>query len=379
LLSLHGKTNFMKRYLWTFLALLFASASMAQKDLLQDFPSGSTPQEVGRRLAYHFIDSKHAFWGDTKNLGYHEVCAWNGTLMWGRAVGDDVILQKMKERFDDLVANHKEHLPAKNHVDFNMFGSLPLSLYASFPTEESYKTMGLSYADTQWELPAGAKESEKRLAKQGYTWQTRMWIDDMYMITIVQAWAYRMTGDRKYIDRAAHEMVKYLDELQCPNGLFYHAPDVPFYWGRGNGWMAVGLTEVLKALPKDSPYYKRIMKGYRKMMKSLLHYRNGEGLWNQLIDQSDFWTETSGSAMFTYAFIRGVKEEWLSEKTYAPAARKAWLALIPYINSNNDVTNICVGTNKKNDFNYYLDRPKMTGDYHGQAPYLWCAAALIEN
>ena len=83
--------------------------------------------------------------------------------------------------------------------------------------------------------------------------------------------------------------------------------------------------------------------------------------------------------MFTYAFIRGVKEGWLPTKTYAPAARKAWLALIPYINENNDVTNICVGTNKKNDFNYYLDRPKMTGDYHGQGPYLWCAAALLEK
>ena len=370
----------MKRQLLTILALLLVvMANAAKKDALKDFPQGSTPQEVGRRLAYHFIDGKHATWSDTKNLGYHEVCTWNGAIMWGRAMGDDVIIRKMKERFDDLLANHKENIPAKNHVDFNMFGSLPLSLYKSFPTEESYKQMGLSYADTQWELPKNAKESEKRLARQGYTWQTRMWIDDMYMITIVQAWAYRTTGDRKYIDRAAHEMVKYLDELQRPNGLFYHAPDVPFYWGRGDGWMAVGLTEVLDALPKDSPYYKRIMKGYRKMMKSLLRYRNEEGLWNQLIDQPDFWTETSGSAMFTYAFIRGVKKGWLPASTYAPAARKAWLALIPYINSNDDVTNICVGTGKKNDFNYYLDRPKMTGDYHGQGPYLWCAAALMEN
>jgi len=370
----------MKRHLLGILLLPLAlMANAAKSDLLQDFPAGSTPQEVGRRIAYHFADSRHHYWGDSKYIGYHEVCAWNGALMWGRAANDAVILQKMKERFDDLVANHKENLPIQNHVDLNMFGSLPLSLYKSFPTEESYKAMGLSYADTQWQLPANAKESEKRLARQGYTWQTRMWIDDMYMITIVQAWAYRTTGDRKYIDRAAHEMVKYLDELQRPNGLFYHAPDVPYYWGRGDGWMAVGLTEVLDALPKDSPYYKRIMKGYRKMMKSLLKYRNDEGIWNQLIDQPDFWTETSGSAMFTYAFIRGVKEGWLPAKTYAPAARKAWLALIPYINSNNDVTNICVGTNKKNDFNYYLDRPKMTGDYHGQAPYLWCAAALLEK
>ncbi len=48
------------------------------------------------------------------------------------------------------------------------------------------------------------------------------------MITIVQTQAYKVTGDRKYIDRAAKEMVLYLDELQRPNGLFYHAPDVPF-------------------------------------------------------------------------------------------------------------------------------------------------------
>ena len=74
-------------------------------------------------------------------------------------MGDDVIIQKMKERFDDLLVNYKENIPAKNHVDFNMFGSLPLSLYASFPTEESYKTMGLSYADTQWQLPPNAKEA----------------------------------------------------------------------------------------------------------------------------------------------------------------------------------------------------------------------------
>ena len=121
----------MKRQLLTIVTLLFTLTSMAKNDLLRDFPAGSTPQEVGRRLAYHFIDGKHACWGDTKNLGYHEVCTWNGALMWGRAMGDDVIIRKMKERFDDLLANHKENIPAKNHVDFNMFGSLPLNLYKS--------------------------------------------------------------------------------------------------------------------------------------------------------------------------------------------------------------------------------------------------------
>lgn len=72
-----------------------------------------------------------------------------------------------------------------------------------------------------------------------------------------------------------------------------------------------------------------------------------DGLWNQLIDQPDCWAETSGSAMFTFAFITGVKQGWLKAKEYGPAARKAWMALVPYINKKNDVREVCVGTNKR--------------------------------
>ena len=48
-----------------------------------------------------------------------------------------------------------------------------------------------------------------------------------------------------------------------------------------------------------------------------------------------------------------------------------------YINKEGDVEEVCVGTNKKNDLQYYYDRPRITGDYHGQAPMLWCAYALL--
>ena len=32
---------------------------------------------------------------------------------------------------------------------------------------------------------------------------------------------------------------------------------------------------------------------------------------------------------------------------------------------------------KKNDLEYYYDRPRIIGDYHGQAPMLWCTYALL--
>ncbi|MBZ4191404.1 glycoside hydrolase family 88/105 protein [Niabella beijingensis] len=347
----------------------------AQKNLLTNFPKGFTPREAGKRLAYHFVDDRHDLYA-ARYIHYAEVCTWNSALKYALATKDQRLIQLLQRRFEPFFTKEKALLPPMNHVDYNMFGSLALQLY-QITKDERYRDMGLAYADTQWELPAGANSEEKAWADKGYSWQTRMWIDDMYMITVVQSQAYKVTGDAKYIDRAAKEMVLYLNELQRPNGLFYHAPDVPYYWARGDGWMAVGMADLLRDLPKDHKDRPRILEGYLSMMESLKKHQRSDGMWNQLIDAPDFWPETSGSAMFTYAFIIGVQQGWLAADVYAPAARKAWMAMIPYIDERNNVTEVCIGTGKKNDKQYYHDRPRMAGDFHGQAPYLWCAAAFL--
>lgn len=362
------------------LALALGCASFVcfgQKSQLKNFPENCNPETVGKAVAYHFIETPHRLSGRAW-MDYPENCTTNGAIMFSKVTNDKQLLDLLVKRFEPLFGDWKNTLPGKGHVDHNMFGGTPLNLYL-MTKDERYLKMGLEYADTQWSCPETATAEEKAWAEKGYTWQTRMWIDDMYMITIVQSRAYLATGDSKYLDRAANEMCMYLDELQNDNGLFYHAPDVPYYWCRGDGWMATGLTEMLKIMPKNHPNRKRIMEGYKLMMENLLKYQNAEGLWNQLIDQPDFWTETSGSAMFTYAFITGVKQGWLDAKVYGPAARKAWIALVSYINENNDIRNVCIGTNKKDDKQYYYDRKRNIGDFHGQAPVLWCATALLEE
>lgn len=359
--------------------LLYAICSFhflfGQSTHLRDFPAGSTPDEIGKRLAYHFVGSRHELYAG-RWMHYAGVCSWNGALDYAVKTNDLQLIKQLQDKFEPFFSYEKSLLPPMNHVDYNMFGSLALKLY-QVTREPRYKTIGLAYADTQWEVPANAKEGEKKWANKGYSWQTRLWIDDMYMITVVQGEAYKVTGDKKYLDRAAKEMVLYLDELQRPNGLFYHAPDVPYYWARGDGWMAVGMPELLRMLPEDHKDRPRIMEGYLKMMASLKSFQQPNGMWNQLIDEPSYWAETSGTAMFTYAFIVGVKEGWLDPAEYGPAARKAWLAMIPYIDQRNNVTEVCIGTGKKNDKQYYHDRPRNAGDLHGQAPYLWCAAELL--
>jgi rhamnogalacturonyl hydrolase YesR len=182
-------------------------------------------------------------------------------------------------------------------------------------------------------------------------------------------------------------MAAYLDKLQQPNGLFYHAPDSPFFWGRGNGWVAAGMTELLRELPATHPQRARILKGYQAMMAALLATQGADGMWRQLLDKPESWAESSCTGMFTYAFVSGVKSGLLDEKTYAPAARKAWLALAGYLDADANIREVCIGTNKsrqetktddlKVQYDFYLARPRRSGDLHGQSPVLWTAAAFL--
>lgn len=366
----------MKNLIILLLTLLTCSCCN-KKNYLTDFPNGYTPEEIGIKLTKRFIESPHMIHQNVR-IHYAEVCAWYGCLRFAGNIQNEDLLEQLQMRFEPFFSTESHWLPDMKHVDHNMFGSLPLELYQQ-TKDRRYYDMGLAYADQQWQLPKDATNEEKIFASKGLSWQTRMWIDDMFMITILQSQAYKVTGKEDYINRAAKEMVVYLDSLQRPNGLFYHAPDVPYFWGRGNGWVAVGMTELLRLLPENNIYRPRIMQGYQKMMNSLKKYQNSEGIWNQLVDDPACWTETSGSAMFTYALITGVKRGWLQADLFEPIVRKAWMKLVTYIDQNGDVLEVCIGTNKENNRQYYYDRPRITGDFHGQAPYLWCVAALTEK
>ncbi|NII27786.1 glycosyl hydrolase [Pseudoflavitalea sp. X16] len=348
---------------------------------LKSWPKGAAPQEVGKRITDRYLVTPHTNFGMPGPPGaitYSEVCTWYGALRVAGLTKDKALTAKLEDRFLPLLYEKNRLQPKPDHVDHTVFGTLPLELYRQ-TGNTIYGSMGKWFADEQWNMPANEKPEYRALLDKGYTWQTRLWIDDMYMITAIQAQAFRITGDRKYIDRAAQEMALYLDSIQQSNGLFFHAKDVPFFWGRGNGWMAAGMTELLRSLPKDNPHYPRILQAYRTMMTTLKQYQRADGMWGQLVDDPGSWAESSCTGMFTYALITGVKKGWLDKKEYEPVARKGWLALVSCIDEQGDVREVCEGTNKKNDRQYYLDRRRITGDMHGQAPVLWCVYALLEK
>jgi unsaturated rhamnogalacturonyl hydrolase len=347
--------------------LLVSSVVHGQKAAgpFDGWPVGTAPAEVGKRVAENFV--ARPFERPTGFVIYPEVCTWYGSLLVAKLTGDADLVKRLVAKYDLLLTPEgAKRVSPEAHVDFRVFGTVPLEIFLQ-TRDTKFLDIGKGFADRQWE----------KTTEDGITTEARYWIDDMFMITAVETQAYRATGDQKYLDRAALAMVAYLDKLQQPNGLFFHAPDSPFYWSRGNGWMAAGVSELLRALPAGHPRRARIMEGYRKMMESLLKYQGEDGLWRQLLDHPEAWAETSGTGMFASAMVTGVKTGWLDQKTFGPAARKAWLGLVGKIDRNGNVSDVCAGTPKGSTVEYYLARPRNVGDLHGQAPILWTAAALL--
>lgn len=303
---------------------------------------------------------------DFSGIHYAEVAMAFGALRFLAASGDKEILGRVLDRYRDVPGT--EALAAAGHVDASVYGALPLQEYLVTRRGE-YLQEGLRFANGQWQTPL----------ENGLSDQSRYWIDDVWMIGILQLQAYRATGERVYLDRAAIEIEEYLRRLQATNGLFYHGPESPFFWGRGNGWVAAGLAELLADLPSDHPRHTFITNRYRQMMQALLRYQAADGMWRQLVDDEGAWKETSATAMFGYAMAVGVRQGILPSDPYAAAYKKTWSALTGYLDSNGRLRDVCVGTGKSADRQYYLDRPRATGDFHGHAPLLWLATELLAS
>ena len=64
----------------------------------------------------------------------------------------------------------------------------------------------------------------------------------------------------------------------------------------------------------------------------------------------------------------------------APAFLTQGMALAGYIAEDGKISQVCVGTDQsQGQAAYYLGRSTSTGDFHGQAPVLWFAWALLQE
>jgi unsaturated rhamnogalacturonyl hydrolase len=204
------------------------------------------------------------------------------------------------------------------------------------------------------------------------------WTDDMFMASAILARASRFAGRPNDVDAAARLLIDYAARLQRPDGIFVHATDGPFAWGRGNGFAALGLVEVLSVLPGDHPLRQKILDVYRRQMGALKPAQSPDGAWRQVIDEPGAYREETATAMLATAMARGIRRGWL-DGTYVDTVRRAWRALAVHVGDDGALVDVCAGTGAGPTRQYYLERPAITGfDDRGGAMALAAAMEVHE-
>ena len=210
-------------------------------------------------------------------------------------------------------------------------------------------------------------------------------IDDLYMIAPYWCRKAQLFEDSKWLDRAIDESLHYFDYLwdtedKLMNPLWMQKRKGPYglYWGRGNGWYIMAITDLLTFIPQDHPKRKEVLNDYRSFIKGIVLRQGKEGLWYQILDKPDSYQETSCSGMFTYCILKGINEGWLDD-SYFPAAKKGWYGLLSVVNENNELTGVCPPSDISEDPNYYLKgRAPRVHDQHGIGPFLLAGTAYLQ-
>lgn len=208
-----------------------------------------------------------------------------------------------------------------------------------------------------------------------------IWIDDAFMGIAFLCRMGELTGDKKYFDDAANQVLKYNKYLWCPEKrIYYHCYHSDTkehgvaHWSRANGWMFMATADLLTSMPKNHPKRKAVLKNFQQQASGVARYQGKNGLWHQVLDKVDSYEEITGTAMFVFGIARGVKQGWL-HPDFIYVAHQGLRGMMQKITPEGDVTAICVGTGIMPSLQYYYNRPTQTNDPMGEGPVL---RALIE-
>lgn len=214
--------------------------------------------------------------------------------------------------------------------------------------------------------------------------QNTVWLDDMYMAIPAIIQMGQMTGEEKYFNEAARQILLFEEKMFVPErGLFRHgwvenmSIHPSFFWGRANGWAMLTLVETLDALPEKHPQRSRILSLLENHIQVVSSYQSGDGFWHQLLDRNDSYYETSATAIFVYCIAHSINKGWIDPVAYGPVAHLGWNAISTKIDMEGQVEGVCVGTGMAFDPAFYYNRPTNKFAAHGYGPVIWAGAEMI--
>lgn len=259
-------------------------------------------------------------------------------------------------------------------------------------------TMGMNLIDSYFDandaqlllliadIARAAENAIPRFPDGTYYRTDTMWADDLYMSCPFLIRMGRLTGNSDWYEKAKQQIEGFAKRLYMPEEkLFSHifftdrnaANQIP--WGRGNGWVMWTLSELLM-LAEGTVDLSAPLRLFREMAYAIRALQTPSGLWRQVLDSKEekSYLETSCTAMFLLAFVRGVKYGWL-EKDFLPCIKRAWNGLLHHsVDKHGNVYGVCMGSGCAMEAAYYFDIPTIVNDDHGTGVVLAAASELYE-
>jgi len=199
-----------------------------------------------------------------------------------------------------------------------------------------------------------------------------MWADDFYMSCPFLARLYARMGDEESLEDIVKQTLGFVKKLYMPNEkIFSHIyfldkavkNSVP--WGRGNGWIALGMSEILLHLPKENPAFEIVRSAFADFCEGIAALQDECGLYHQVLNRPQSYLETSCTAMFALAMYRGVQNGWISDK-FIKNADKGLEAILKFcVDKDGVVYGVCMGSSCSMDEKYYFDLTTIKDDNHG--------------
>lgn len=250
-------------------------------------------------------------------------CGWEaGVLAWGwadlwQATGDEQYWNWLQSWVDGCLAAGG----AITHVN-----DVPLAFGAAVLQRRSPQP---AYAALAAQAATYLFETAPRTADGALIHLAGMVWDDTLIDVIpflIEMWQY--SGDARYLDEAVNQVQRHAAHLQDPaTGLYHHAWSEPantlsgpFFWGRGNGWVLLAQAKLLAALPPGDARRPALAAAFQRQASALVARQAPGGMWRTVVSRSDFYQETSATALIAAALSSGVQQGLLDAAAASAAA-----------------------------------------------------------
>lgn len=198
--------------------------------------------------------------------------------------------------------------------------------------------------------------------------------EDMCMNALMLGRAFQLTGAGRYLDMQTRFLLA--AQIQQENGLFWHCRSGPYYWGRGNGFAALGHCETLSVLPAMHPDRAALLRAHGRHLDALLARQLPSGMLPQVLDVPGSYEEFTVTCMVGYVVARGIRRGWLAP-SYRRAVDLAWQGVCERIDEAGGLIDCCTNTGVQQSLQAYIDRPAVFGrDDRGGSMALWFAMEM---